>query len=118
MLAADRRTAASHACRTSEEDTTQQRRLRRRRLRAAGLAEVCENVITAVGDDGAGAHAGTNSCTDLDAVLALRVAPVHRHVIALALRRLLPVASTAVVAARPRRAWCAGGAHAWLVKNL
>jgi hypothetical protein len=87
----------------SEEDTTTQQL----RLRAAVLAEVCENVITAVGDDGAGAHAGTNSCTDLDAVHALRMAPVHRHVIALALRRLLPVASTAVVAARPgRRAWC------------
>jgi hypothetical protein len=95
---------ASHAVRQKKTPAT---RLWRRRLRAAALAEVCENVVTAVGDDGAMAHAGTNSCTDLDAVHALRMAPVDRHVIALALRRLLLVASTAVVAAGPgRRAWC------------
>ena len=87
------------------EDTTQERRLRRRRRCAAALAEVCENVRAAVGDDGAGAAAGRNPCTELDALLALRVAPAHRDVIALALRRELPVANTAVVAARPR-AWC------------
>jgi hypothetical protein len=81
------------------EAPTQERRLRRRRRRwrAALLAEVCENVIAAVGDDGARA--------DHDAVLALRVAPVHRDIIALAVRRQLPVTKTAVVAARPRRAW-------------
>jgi hypothetical protein len=53
------------------------------------------------------AAAGTNPGTDLDAVLALRVAPLHRDVIALAIRRELSVANTAVVAARPRRACCA-----------
>ena len=101
-----------HACSADRrrpmpsEDTTQERRLRRWRRRAATLAEVCENVRAAVGDDGAGAAAGRNPCTELDALLALRVAPAHRDVIALALRRELLVANTAVVAARPR-AWCA-----------
>ena len=98
----------SHACIQSEASTEECRfRHRRRRRRAALLAEVSEDVIAAVGDDGAVAAAGTNSGTDLDAVLALRVASVHRDVIALAVRRQLPVAKTAVVAARPRRAWFA-----------
>ena len=88
----------------SQAPTKQERRLRRRRQRAALLAEVCEDIIAAVYDDRARA--------DLDAVLALRVAPIHRDVIALAVRRQLPVAKTAVVAARPRRAWFAPGT-AW-----
>jgi hypothetical protein len=112
----------THACSsdlrrpTPSEDTTQERGLRRRRRRAAVLAEVCENVRAAVDDDGAGAAAGTNPSTDLDALLALRVAPTCRDVLALALRRELLVASTAVVAARPRRAWCGVPTHVNLVK--
>jgi hypothetical protein len=53
------------------------------------------------------AAVGMNPCTDLDANLALRVAPLHRDILALAVRRELPVTNTAVVAARPRWPWCA-----------
>jgi hypothetical protein len=74
-----------------------------------------EIIRAAVGDDWADAAAGRNR-TLLDAVLALRVAPVHGDVIAVALRRELPVAISAVVAAWPR-AWCAH-THACLVKNV
>jgi len=84
------------------EDTTDERLRRwRRRRRAAALAEVCKNVGAGVGDDGAGAAAGRNGELVLDALLALRVAPARRDVVALALRRELLVANTAVVAARP-----------------
>jgi hypothetical protein len=51
------------------------------------VAEVCEDVIAAVGNDGAVAAAGRNPCTDLDADLALRVAPLHRDILALAVPR-------------------------------
>ena len=51
------------------------------------LAEVCEDVIAAVGNDGAVAAAGRNPCTNLDAYLALRVAPLHRDILALAIPR-------------------------------
>jgi len=93
------------------EDLTQERRSRRRR--AAALAEVCEHVRAAVGADGAGAIVVGGERVP-DALLALRVAPMRRNVIAPALRRDHPVANTAVVAARPR-AWCA---DACLVKNV
>jgi len=80
------------ACsRLASEATTQERR-----LRGGGACSVI------VGDDGAMAAVGMNPCTDLDANLALRVAPLHRDILALAVRRELPVTNTAVVAARPR----------------
>ena len=90
------------------EDLTQERRSRCRR--AAALAEVCEHVRAPVGADGAGAGGGGRHLDAIvvggecvpDALLALRAAPVQRNVVALAVRRVLPVAKTAVVAARPR----------------
>ena len=93
------------------EDLTQERRSRRRR--AAALAEVCEHVRAAVGADGAGAIVVGRERVP-DALLALRVAPVRRNVIAPTLRRERPVANAAVVAARPR-ACCA---DACIVKNV
>ena len=90
------------------EGLTQERRSRRRR--AAALAEVCEHVRAPVGADGAGAGGGGRHLDAIvvggervpDALLAFRAAPVQRNVVALAVRRVLPVAKTAVVAARPR----------------
>jgi len=90
------------------EGLTQECRSRRRR--AAALAEVCEHVRAPVGADGAGAGGGGRHLDAIvvggervpDALLALRAAPVQRNVVALAVRRVLPVAKTAVVAARPR----------------
>ena len=90
------------ACsRLASEATTQERRLRGGGA-CSVIVEVCEDVIAAVGDDGAMAAVGMNPCTDLDANLALRLAPLHRDILALAVRRELPVTNTAVVAARPR----------------
>ena len=86
------------------EDLSQERRSRCRR--AAELAEVCEHVRAAVGADGAAGAIVVGGERVPDALLALRVAPMRRNVIAPALRRHHPVANTAVVAARPR-AWCA-----------
>ena len=78
------------------EDLTQERRSRCRR--AAELAEVCEHVRAAVGADGDGAIVVGGERVP-DALLAVRVAPVLRNVIAPALRRERPVANAAVVAA-------------------